>query len=62
MNNSIGGVKNRRKDALERLIAQLEGGHKVVKGSKPNAISSEPLTESDISRINREIEVLKSRI
>jgi len=62
MNQSLGGVKNRRKKVLERLEAQLKGGHKVVKGSKLNAISSEPLTESDISRINREIEVLKSRI
>jgi len=62
MNNSIGGVKNRRKLVIERLEAQLKGGMKVVKGSKPNAISSEPLTESDISRINREIEILKSRI
>ena len=62
MNNSIGGVKNRRKLVIERLENQLKGGHKVVKGSKPNAISSEPLTDSDINRIKKEIEILKTRI
>ena len=62
MNESLGGVKNRRKLVIERLEAQLTGGHKVVKGSKPNAISSEPLTETDVTRINKEIAVLKTRI
>lgn len=62
MNESLGGVKNRRKLVIERLEAQLKGGHKVVKGSKPNAISSEPLTQADITRINKEIAVLKTRI
>lgn len=62
MNPNIGGVTNRRKLVLTRLENQLKGGRKVVKGSKPFAISTEPLTEQDISRINKEIGTLKSRI
>lgn len=61
MNNSTGGVTNRRKSALKRLENQLKGGHKVVKGSKPNAISSEPLTDFDITRITKEISILKTK-
>jgi hypothetical protein len=49
-------LRNRRKNALIRLEQQLESGVKSVKFEK------QPLTESDIKRINKEILILKSKI
>ena len=49
-------LRNRRKNALIRLEQQLESGVKTVKFEK------QPLTESDIKRINKEIQILKSKI
>lgn len=61
MNNSIGGVKNRRARTLQRLENQLESG---VKQTKGNFMSMDKvdLTEQDITRINKEIAVLKTKI
>jgi len=44
----------RRKSALERLQIQLVKGVKTQKKSKKTT----PLTEGDIKRINKEIEIL----
>lgn len=70
MNNSIGGVTNRRARTLQRLENQLVSGVKTAKnmelvnldGSPSNIIATLPLTEQDIIRINKEISVLKTRI
>jgi hypothetical protein len=54
---------NRRKNALARLKAQIKSGVKTVKG-KP-ALGELPkikLTDSDVKRINREIEILEKRV
>jgi hypothetical protein len=63
MNQSLGGVKNRRKLVIERLEAQLKSGFKPNK-DKNCAIGDSALllSEIDIKRIKREIEVLKTRI
>lgn len=47
---------NRRKSALGRLETQLDNGNKMVKDTKI------PLSEKDIKRINKEIEILKKKI
>lgn len=69
MNNSIGGVTNRKKSALSRLENQLISGVKTAKsdvapinGYKHHEIGALPLTEQDIIRVNKEISVLKTRI
>ena len=70
MNNSIGGVKNRRKLVIERLENQLISSVKTAKnmelitidGKSSNIIATLPLTDSDISRIKKEIETLKTRV
>lgn len=70
MNNSIGGVKTRRTRTLQRLENQLISGVKTAKnmelvnldGSPSNIIATLPLTEQDITRINKEIAVLKTKI
>lgn len=70
MNPNIGGVTNRKKSALQRLENQLIKGTRTPKGVAKiglKYVSWEdnkpiPLTESDISRIKKEIETLKSRI
>lgn len=46
----------RRKSALTRLEAQLKAGTKPVEGKQI------PLTDDDRSRIEKEIEILKTRI
>lgn len=60
MNNSIGGVKNRRKLVIGRLETQLKFGYKP--GKKEDFKINRALTDSDINRINKEIEILKTRI
>ena len=52
-----GSVNLRRRNALKRLQEQLKSGKKPDK--QGNFIV---LTESDIKRIEKEIEILKSRI
>lgn len=52
-----GSVNLRRRNALKRLQEQLKSGKKPDK--QGNFIA---LTESDIKRIEKEIEILKSRI
>lgn len=59
---------DRRVRALARLEAQLESGVKTSKGKNVNSQfkfdrdnAKEPLTEKDIKRINREIEILKQK-
>ena len=49
----------RRKSALGRLQSQLKSGVKPVKGS---VNQTESLTETDVKRINREIDKLKTRL
>lgn len=57
MNSNIGGVKARREGALLRLQTQLK------EGTKPLALGEkEPLQPKDITRIEKEITILKSRI
>lgn len=51
------GINFRRRNALKRLQEQLKSGKKPDK--QGNLIA---LTESDIKRIKKEIEILKSRI
>ncbi len=48
----------RQKSTLERLKAQLKSG---VKPVKKNLTETIPLTDSDINRINKEIETLKKK-
>lgn len=50
--------RSRKSRALDMLEAQLKSGVKTEKGTRDNKI---PLTESDIKRINKEIEILKKR-
>ncbi len=54
---------DRRKNALARLNAQLKSGVKTVKG-KPalGTLPTVKLTDSDIKRINKEIETLEKRV
>lgn len=49
----------RRKAALGRLQSQLRSGVKTVKGSLKDTTE---LTETDVKRINREIDKLKTRL
>lgn len=50
-------AKLRRVDAIKRLKAQLESGKK---RNKENLIVD--LTDKDVKRINKELEILKTRI
>lgn len=58
MNSNTGGVKNRKKSALQRLQEQLELGAKTPKSSYGDF--KEKLTDSDIARINKEIVSLEN--
>ena len=74
MSNKTSGVnwnrsskaKLRRKKAIERLQDQLHKGTKFVNAKKlggdTNRQVAQPLTETDVRRIEKEIETLKSRI
>lgn len=62
MNNSTGGVKNRRKLVIERLETQLKKGTKITRFKDGSGYIEIPLTDSDINRINKEIETLKTRV
>lgn len=50
--------KSRQSRALDKLEKQLKSG---VKTKKKTTDVKIPLTDSDVKRINKEIEILKSR-
>jgi len=54
-------LSNRRKGAIARLEAQLSLGLKQTKGNFM-ASTKVPLTDSDITRIKKEISTLKGRV
>ena len=49
----------KRRDALVRLEKQLKSGVKTAKGTFDK---KEPLTEKDVKRIKKNIEILKERV
>lgn len=51
--------KIRQKNVLEKLEKQLKSG---VKTKKKTTDVKVPLTDADIKRINKEIEILKTRV
>ena len=51
--------KLRKENVIKKLESQLQSGDKTEKKSVNTKV---PLTDSDIKRIKKEIEVLKSRI
>lgn len=63
MNSSTGGTYFRRQRALHSLVHQLE-----VTNTKPLRVNGKttkeqvPLTETDVKRINREIEILNKKL
>lgn len=61
-----GGIKNRRRRALQRLEAQLKSGTKTEKVNKltlaTTGANQVPLTDSDRKRIETQILTLKSRV
>jgi hypothetical protein len=56
-----GGVANRRNRAKERLETQLVSKVKPNKEKLAGNDVNVPLTEQDIKRINKEIEILKAK-
>jgi hypothetical protein len=57
-----GGKNLRRRNALRRLEAQLKSGKKPLESARLSERVMQDLTESDIKRIKKEIEILKSKI
>ena len=58
-------VKNRRKKVIERLENQLKSGTKIMSNKVHKLLGGTKtigLNESDIQRINKELNILKSRI
>lgn len=55
-------VENRLKVALSNLKEQLVRGTKPVKINGKTTGNSQPLSEKDISRINKEIEILNKKL
>ena len=51
--------KARKENVIKRLESQLQSGNKTEKKSVDTKVS---LTDSDIKRIKKELDVLKSRI
>jgi len=51
--------KSRKENVIKRLESQLQSGNKTEKKSVDTKVS---LTDSDIKRIKKELDVLKSRI
>ena len=62
MNQTTGGVKNRKIGALVRLEAQLVRGTKITHFKDGSGYLEVPLTEEDTKRINSEISILKEKI
>jgi tetrahydromethanopterin S-methyltransferase subunit F len=68
MSNKANGVnwskkasaKQRRVNVIARLEKQLKSGVKVVKNSKENGV--EKLTDPDVKRIQKELEILRQRV
>lgn len=64
MNNYNGGVTNRRKRALARLESQLASGQKPLESARlqsgPRVMQE--LSDADTKRINKEIQILKSKL
>lgn len=58
--NKSSKSKQRRKSVIERLKAQLKLGKKTITVEKKVEIV--PLSEKDVNRINKELEVLETRI
>lgn len=56
------GIKMRRESAKKLLEAQLKKGTKPEKVDGKTTATQVPLTATDISRINREIETLNNRL
>lgn len=56
-----GGVKNRRARAKQRLEVQLISKVKPNKEKLASNSVNVPLTEQDIKRINKEIDILNSK-
>ncbi len=56
--------QRRRAKVIERLQTQLDRGVKVLKNSSPGQIKVEtaPLTDSDKTRIKKEIQTLEARV
>ena len=54
--------KQRQANALKRLEKQLKSGVKTNQFKDGSGYLEIPLTESDIKRINKEVEILKSRV
>ena len=54
-------AKARRERAIERLEKQLKTGFKPPKKTD-QTLSDIPLMDKDITRINKELEILRSRI
>jgi len=52
-------MKSRRRNVINRLESQLKSGWKTC---GPKSQFSDPLTDSDRNRINKEIDILKTRI
>lgn len=61
--NKSSKAKERRRSTIKRLETQLESGRKTLPTAnlKAGPVTGE-LTEKDINRINKELEVLKTRI
>lgn len=63
MNTNTGGVRNRRIKVLNSLKETLKRGTKPsTKGRNFQYEVMIPLTESDVNRIKREVEILEQRI
>ncbi len=55
--------KERRKRAIDRLEIQLRSGKKQLRSTRlQKQVSYDDLSETDISRINKELDTLKTRI
>lgn len=59
--NERSARKIRRENVIRRLEAQLKSGVKQARGTVLT-LDKIPLTESDVKRIKKELEVLKSRV
>jgi hypothetical protein len=59
--NGTPQAKSRREKVIERLETQLKKGMKPPKKTD-QTLSNIPLTDIDIKRIEKEIEILKQRI
>lgn len=55
--------KERRKRAIERLEIQLKSGKKQLRSTRlQKKVAYDDLSEIDITRINKELDTLKTRI